>query len=187
MNERELQELALRLGAFTQALEERAARISGELERTGESMAKSAQDIESRMQRLSHDVIDTVRREGRGAVSQGLQEGMAPGIERLQQTVGSLHQASQTLHEQVKGLQASQRSIGMLAGAALIIGALLAAGGSSYLVWKNHQELKRAEFSRQILDASRSGSLSQCGERLCVRVGPEAKRFDANADYILVD
>ncbi|RMH90904.1 hypothetical protein EBB59_08985 [Lysobacter pythonis] len=186
MGTREIQQLALRLSAFTDALEQRARHMADTMERNGQSMAHSAQGIDAQIRQLSQRVVSTVRTESRGAMENGVREGIGPGVAQLEQIVRSAQNASQVLHAQTKALQATHRAVVWLSGAALLIGSMLAAGGSSYLVWKNHQELQRAEFGRDILDATRSGTLNRCGKALCARVGKTPERYGKNGEYVLV-
>ncbi|MDO4796191.1 MAG: hypothetical protein Q4A28_09695 [Brachymonas sp.] len=186
MNTNNLQELALRLSAFTDALEQRATRMHESMERSGQAMAQSAQGIDGQVRSLSQNVIAAVRDESRHAVEAGAREGVAPVIEQLQQSIRSIQTSSETLRVQSQTLHSKQRSMVWLSGLALLVGSLLAAGGSAYFVWKNQQELKRGEFGRDILDATRTGAINRCGEALCVRVGSTPQYYDKNREYVLL-
>jgi hypothetical protein len=69
---------------------------------------------------------------------------------------------------------------------ALLTGSVLAAGGSSYIAWKNMDEIKRAEFGTAIIRATQSGALTHCDDVLCVKAGKNAPRYGKNGEYILV-
>lgn len=186
MDTRDLQELALRLSAFTDALEQRAKRVTESMEHGSHSMTRSAQEIHGQIQQLSYNAVTAIRAESKSAIKESANEGMAPALEQLQKTVHAAHSANQALHLQTKALQNSQHRLIWLATAALVVGSLLAAGGSSYLVWKNQQELKRGEFGRDILDATRSGAINRCGDRLCARVSKKPEYYGKNQEYILI-
>ena len=54
------------------------------------------------------------------------------------------------------------------------------------MMWRSQQEMKRAEFAQAILQATRSGAITMCGDEVCVRVGNKPKR--ANADgYVIAE
>lgn len=186
MEVRALQEMALRLSAFADALEKQMAQTASDAQHNTQAMARSAQVMTMQVDRLSHDAISAVRREGRAAVEAGLGEGIRPGVEQLNKTSRTLIEAANALHAQSQMLKRAHRSVTWMTGAALLTGALLAAGGSSYLVWKNHQELKRGEFARDILDATKSGALNRCGNQLCARVGSTPERYKDNGEYVLL-
>lgn len=186
MEKQDLQELALRLSAFVEMLEKQATSVADDMAQSGQTMTRSARDIAGQVQQLSQSVVSTVRIESRGAVEAGTREGIAPALEQLQQTIRTLQGSSQSLHAQTKAMQGAQRNMMWLASLALLLGSALAAGGSSYLVWKNQQELKRGEFGRDILDASRSGALNRCGDALCARVGSNPQYYGKNGEYVLL-
>ncbi len=186
MDTEKLQELALRLGAFADALEQRATHMAEAMENSGQEVARSAQSIDAQVQSLSRNVIDTVRSESRRAIESSAQAGISPALDQLQQCIRSIQSSSQNLQTQSQKLQSRQRSMVWLSGAALLLGSLLAAGGSGYFVWKNQQELKRGEFGRDILEATRSGSISRCGDALCAWVGNTPRYYDKNKEYIII-
>lgn len=186
MDRQELQQLAIRLGAFADLLEKQAAAVAGSMQQSGDAMARTAQGIAGQVQQLSQSVVSTVRTESRGAVAAGAQEGMAPALEQLQQTIRALQGSSQSLHAQAEALRGTRRSLVWLSSLALLVGSLLAAGGSGYLVWKQQRELRRAEFGLDILEASRSGALNRCGDALCARTGKNPEHYSRNSEYVLV-
>lgn len=186
MDAKNLQELALRLGAFADALEQRAAHMADAMENSGQTVARSAQSIDAQVQNLSQQVIHAVRTESRSAIESGAQAGIGPALEQLQQCISSIQNSSQSLQTQSQELQGRQRSMVWLSGMALLLGSLLAAGGSGYFVWKNQQELKRGEFGRDILEATRSGAINRCDGTLCARVGNAPRYYDKNKEYVLL-
>jgi type IV secretion system protein VirB8 len=108
---------------------------------------------------------------------------------QLQQVAADAKSSAETMQEQQKIVARAQSMLVWKGLIALTIGSLLAAGGSSYLVWKNAQELRQAEFDVDILHATRSGSLTRCGEHnsLCVRVGKSPKRTGAQGEYLMLE
>ena len=186
MDAKNLQELALRLGAFVDALEQRAAHMADAMENSGQTVARSAQSIDAQVQNLSQQVIHAVRTESRSAIESGAQAGIGPALEQLQQCIRSIQNSSQSLQTQSQELQGRQRSMVWLSGGAPLLGSLLAAGGSGYFVWKNQQELKRGEFGRDILEATRSGAINRCDGTLCARVGNAPRYYDKNKEYVLL-
>lgn len=161
--------------------------VSETMQRSGQAMEQSAQGIEEQVQRLSQHVIDAVRTESHHALEAGARDGVAPVIEQLQQSIRSIQNSSQDLSAQSRALQGVRRSMVWMSGIALLLGSLLAVGSSSYFVWKNRQELKRGEFGRDILEATRSGAINRCGEALCVRIGNAPRHYDKNKNYVLLE
>lgn len=186
MDKQSLQEFALRLGAFVEMLEKQAASAANDMNQSGQALTRTAQGITGQIQQLSESVVSTVKTESRDAIEAGAKEGIAPALEKLQRSIRTLQDSSQTLHAQTRAMQGTQRTLIWISSLALLLGSLLAAGGSSYLVWKNQKELKRAEFARDLFDAARSGAINHCAGQLCVRTGSTPTYYEKNREYVLV-
>ena len=104
----------------------------------------------------------------------------------LQKAADLASRGAQALQVQQEGLQRSQRGLLWRASLALLVGAVLTAGVSGFLLWKSAQAVQSAEFSESILRATQSGTITLCEERLCVRVPKNASRFSGNSEYVLL-
>jgi hypothetical protein len=67
---------------------------------------------------------------------------------------------------------------------ALIVGSLLAVGGSGYFAWKGMRQIEQAQFGADILRATQNGRLTRCGKDLCVKLGKHPRHYDGN--YVLL-
>jgi len=156
----DLQELAVRLAAFTDLLEQRADRVADITEANAHAVESAALALVEQGRDLSHSAVAAIREETRAA--------------------------ARALHAEAGALRASQWRFATIASLALVAAAVIAAGGSAWMVWRSQQELRRAEFAQAILQATRSGAISLCGDQVCVRVGNKPKR--ANADgYVIAE
>jgi hypothetical protein len=107
---------------------------------------------------------------------------------QLQQTAASAKVSADLMGHEHQRLARGQNALVWKGFTALIVGSLLAAGGSSFLVWKNMRALERAEFGSGILHATQTGNLTRCGkDALCVKVGKDPKRAGANGEYLIVE
>lgn len=68
------------------------------------------------------------------------------------------------------------------ATAALLLGAVLAVGSSAFIAWRSLQQFKRADFAEDVLEATRSGAITRCGEALCARVGDAPRKYGRAAN-----
>lgn len=160
MDSNDLQEFALRLAAFTDLLEQRADRVADITEANAHAVEAAAHTLVEQGRDLSSSAAVAIRNETRNAM--------------------------QALHAEAGALRSSQRRFVSIASLALVVAAAIAAGGSAWMMWRSQQEMKRAEFAQAILQATRSGAITMCGEQVCVRVGNKPKR--ANADgYVIAE
>ncbi|MBS0199593.1 MAG: hypothetical protein JSR70_04000 [Proteobacteria bacterium] len=160
MDSNDLQELALRMAAFTDLLEQRADRVADITETNAHAVESAAVTLVEQGRSLSTSVASAIRDETRNAM--------------------------QALHAETKALRSAQLRFTTIASLALLIAAAVAAGGSAWMMWRSHQELQRAEFAQGVLEATRSGAITMCGDQVCVRVGNKPKR--ANADgYVIAE
>lgn len=179
-----LQQLALRLSAFADVLNQHAAHLTHESGQSAKILQETVDLFSTQTQRLSQELVQAVGGQAREVIERGTADGMRRGGEQLNQATQNVQQAANALGQELQRLKSAQRSLVWKGGAALLVGSLLSAGGSSYLSWKNHRELKTAEFPTNVLDATRSGALTQCGGGLCARIGERSKRFGAKGEYI---
>lgn len=148
------------------------------------------EDHQHAAQQLRQNVgqlLRTIETQAQGVIARAAEQAVRQCSAQLQDSAQKADWAAQALADQRKLLTKAQQSTVYLNLAALLVGTVLAAGGSSYLVWKNMRELKRAEFGADILRATQSGSLTRCGEALCVKVGQHAKPYGKSREYFLLE
>lgn len=167
----ELQQLALRMGAFADVLGEHASRLVEETGQSTQALRDATQGMGLQAHRLSQEVVQAISRESRGAIERGVTEGMLEGSDQLRSASALARQTADAMQHELARLRAAHRSLLWKAGTALTVGALLAAGGSVYLAWQSNKTLRLAEFPRDLLQATRSGAITRCGDTLCARVG----------------
>lgn len=160
MERNDLQDLALRLAAFTDLLEQRADRVADITEANAHAVESAAMALTAQGKDLAASVTTAIRNETRNAM--------------------------QALHAEAASLRSSQRRFASIASLALVVAAVIAAGGSAWMMWQSRQELKRAEFAQAILRATRSGAITLCGEQVCVRVGNKPKRAGVEG-YVIAE
>lgn len=156
----DLQDLALRLAAFTDLLEQRADRVADITEANAHAVESAAITLTDQGRNLPTSAVAAIRDETRSAM--------------------------QALHADIAASRSAQHRFATIASLALVVAAAVAAGGSAWMVWRSQQELKRAEFARAILEATRSGAITMCGEQVCVRVGDKPKRAGADG-YVVAE
>ena len=160
MDSNDLQELALRLAAFTDLLEQRADRVADITEANAHAVESAAITLTEQGGGLSTSAVSAIRDETRTAM--------------------------QALHADIAASRSAQRRFATVASSALVVAAVIAVGGSAWMIWQSRQEVRRAEFAQAILQATRSGAITMCGDEVCVRVGNKPKRASADG-YVIAE
>ena len=160
MDSNDLQELALRLAAFTDLLEQRADRVADITEANAHAVESAAITLTEQGRGLSTSAVSAIRDETRTAM--------------------------QALHADIAASRSAQRRFATVASSALVVAAVIAVGGSAWMIWQSRQEVRRAEFAQAILQATRSGAITMCGDEVCVRVGNKPKRASADG-YVIAE
>ncbi|HYP85217.1 hypothetical protein [Variovorax sp.] len=186
MEEERSRRLMLRLMALADKLEQRDMQVIAQLSQQACELKRSAQAVASGGEQFARTALDAMRGEAGNVVQRAMRQAVEQCTHSLTESAAHV---SRTAHEVGASTEQLRRQRGLwlwAAPLALIVGALLAAGGSGYLVWKNAAELRRASFGLDILQATRSGALTRCGDALCARVGAKPARYGRNGEYVLL-
>ena len=179
-------DLTLRLLALADRMEQRDERFVGQLRQHVSELQNAAQAVSSGGQKFARDALEVLRSQARDAVTGSIAEAAQASKAQLDASASSASWSAREVTEAAMELRRQRGFWLWAAPMALIVGALLAAGGSSLLVWKNAKALKRTEFGRDILRATQSGALNRCGETLCAKVGTKPRRFGKDGEYVLL-
>lgn len=186
MQDDELKRVLLRLVALADRMEQRDTQVIQHLAQRASELQRAAHGVSDGGQQFARNALDVLRSQGRDAVQAGVDEAVEQCHRKLTETAACASRTSDEVRASATALR-RQRNVWLWAAPlALIVGAALAAGGSSYLVWKNMAELKRADFGRDILHATQSGTLTRCGDALCARIGEKPKRYGRKGEYVLL-
>lgn len=186
MNSEELKTLALRLAALTDMLEERCGQAVGAVSESSDQLQRTAKGLGLEGQRLASEAVSTIGAQANDVIRRGLQQAVDQCSMQLQQVVQQAAQTTATLHEQGATLRQIQRGLVWKAALALMVGSVLATGGSGYLMWRSLEAVRQADFSTALVHATRSGVLTECDGVLCVKAHKSAARYAKNGDYILL-
>jgi gas vesicle protein len=182
MNDGQIQALIVRVAALTDALDERSAQAVQEVTRSSERLRQTAKGLDTQGQQLAQEVVSTVGAEAHSVIKEGLQHAVKQCSADLQQAGRQATETARHLYEQSVALQRAQRGILWKGSIGLLAGTVLAVGALGYLAWTSWRTLEQAEFSDQILQATRAGTLTNCDGVLCLKVGKNAQRYGKNTD-----
>lgn len=179
----QLQELALRLSAFTDTLTRQTERLMQESQRSTQALQDTARHFAGQSGQVSQQLVQAVSQQARASIELGAKDGLLPASEALHRAGQDARQATASLHQALADLRHSQRGMVWKSGLALVLGGLLVTATSGYLIWQARQTMAQASFSHELIEATRSGALTRCGDTLCARVGAKPHRAGANGEY----
>jgi ketosteroid isomerase-like protein len=167
----DLRELAVRLAALSQQVEQQShAGV--------QRLAQTAQALDASMRQARDEVTATIRTEARTATAQGITEAADAFSRTMKDAMHAARHTAEELRIESGRLRQGRRFWVATALTALAVGSLLTAGGSSYVVWKNRQSIERIEYQLELQRLAASGVLVRCGDDLCVRIGSQPQRLD---------
>jgi len=181
-----LKQSLLQLATIANQLDARSTRAVQQLEASTDSLDHGMQRLESGATRLASEALQVIGEQARQAFAQGTAQAMGELDAQLQAGIQAARRAVLDMDEQRRRLARAQGGLVWKALVALAIGSLLAAGGSAYVAWKSMHEIRRAEFGQDILQATRNGVLTRCGDALCAKVGKQAVRYGSDEEYVLL-
>ncbi len=183
------QQALLKLAHIATHLENRCREAVQRIDDSAHAMLHGAQRLGDGVEHFNLQAMAAIRQGAKTAVTDGAQAALVEVNRELETYASQARSAAGALGEQSRALNLAQRTLVWKGLLALAAGSLLIAGGSAYVARKSMQEIRRAEFSQAILQATQSGALTTCGKEqaLCVKVGRKLRRADRNGDYVLVE
>lgn len=180
----DLKRLAADLAVFAQHLQDQSERAVQHVDRSAEELHRAAQGMGADAQQLAQQIVNAVQAQAQEAVGRGAELAFGAIGTQLRDSAEVATRAAQALDEQRKKIERAQQNLIYKSAVALLIGSLLAVGGSWYFARKSLRLIERAEFGAEILDATKAGTLTRCDGKLCARAG---KRFGAKGEYVLIE
>jgi hypothetical protein len=182
-----LQDLALKLSAVADMLDQRSQLAMQSAAQGGQQLQDLAQGFNQQGQQMADSVMAAISANAKQSIEQGTAESLQQLRQQLRQASESAVQSAKLISDQAQALQSAQKKILWKASLALLVGSLLAAGGTAFIAWRSLQQFKRADFAEDVLEATRSGAITRCGDALCARVGEKPSKFGIRGEYVLLD
>jgi hypothetical protein len=183
----DLKETALRIAALVDVLERRSADAVGVMDEGRASIARAAADLGQRGPQLVAEVGRHAQTETRAALEAAIGPVVATLRAQLDAASAKAQHSAEALHKERVAMVSAQRKAFWIGSGALVLGALLAVGGSAAWVAMKRAELAKLEFAQQIHDATARGALVPCGESLCARIGEAPRRAGERREFLVVE
>lgn len=176
------QELLKQLAAVAEMINMRNEQASGRMSSAAVALGRNAQELSASGDRLSREVLRTLGAQSAQTISQAAAHALAALDQQLQQAARN----AQLLDRELAAQRSRIRMTIIGALSALSVGAILAVGGSIYVVRDRMRALDNVSFGEDIHRATQVGAINRCDGKLCVRVGQKPKPFKQNPDYVLI-
>lgn len=188
-NIQDVQQLLVKLAHIANQIEARSADSLRRIDASTSALNQGVQRLGGGAERFAQQATQAIGERAQTVIAQGASQALEQFNTQLKQCAGQVKWAADAMGEQSRVLTRAQNTLVWKGLIALTIGSLLAAGGSAFVAWKSMREIKQAEFSASILRATRSGTLTVCGQdsALCVRVGRKPRHAGAQNEYLLVE
>jgi len=148
------------------------------------ALQQAAQRLETGGTRLGQDALQVIGAQGRRVLTESTRETLGELNQQVERTTEKLTWAEKVAGEQSLQLSRVQTTLVWKSLLVLGLGSLLLAGSSVYVAWDRMRVVKQADFGQDILQATRTGAISRCGDALCVRVGKNPERY--SSEYVLL-
>ncbi|MGO1069084.1 hypothetical protein [Lysobacter sp. CA199] len=180
----DLKRLAADLAVFAQHLQEQSERAVQHVDRSADELHRAALGMGAGAQELATQLVDAVRGQAQEAIGRGAMQAFGPIGAQLRESAEVATRAAKALEDQRKALERAQQILIYKGTLALLVASAIAVGGSWFFISKSMDEIRRAKFGRDLIEATRSGALTRCDGQLCVRAG---ERFGSKGDYVLIE
>ncbi len=175
-----------KLMAIADRLEARNVETVRTIDSATAALGQGVTRLSSGGEQFAERALHVIGNSTQQTIAQGASQAVGQLSQQLRQSTESAHSAARVMEAQSRELNIARRSLVWNGLIALIVGSLLAAGGSAWIAYNSKQEVDRANFGKDILQATQRGAITRCGDVLCAKVGKNSKRYGKNADYVLL-
>jgi hypothetical protein len=181
----DVKQLLVKLAVIAEQLDTRSRGALQRIDASALALDRSAQRWTEGADGFARTVLDTVCAQARDGIAGAARKALDPLDAQLRESARTARWAADALAEQRKLLTRAQRSLVHKGLLALMVGALLAAGGS---LWVASRSMHRAALGDDLVRAVRAGSIVRCPGRasLCVRIGNHPRRAGSRGEYLVV-
>jgi hypothetical protein len=181
-----LGQLLIKLTFIAQQLDKRSEQAVQRVEASSATLDQSAQRLNGGSEQFAREALRIIAVEAEQVITGSVGQASKQLSSSLIDGARTAQQAAHSLQSQRALLSRAQTAIVWKGLGALIIGCLLAVGGSGYFAWKSMQQIEQANFGQDVLRATQNGTLNRCGGVLCAKVGKRPQRYGDSGDYVLL-
>jgi hypothetical protein len=176
----------VKLMAIADRLDARNLKTAQQLEAAVTALDHGAARLDQGADAFAQRALQLFGTDAQQSMVQGTQQEASQVRYQLEHTASHAQAAAQAMEREARLLTGARRSLVFNGLLALLVGSLLAAGGAAWIAHKSMQEVAQAHFAKDILEATRTGTVTRCGDLLCARVGKKPRRDGAQGEYVLL-
>lgn len=176
----------VKLMAIADRLDARNLKTAQQLETAVAAMDQGAARLGQGADAFAQRALQLIGTGAQQSIVQGTEQAAAQVRHQLKHTADNAQAAAQAMEREARLLNGARRGLVWNGLLALLVGSVLAAGGAAWIAHKSMQEVAQANFAKDILEATHSGAITRCGERLCARVGKAPQRYGAKGEYVFL-
>ncbi len=183
-----VKQLLLKLAVIADRLDARSEQAVQEVEAGTKTLSQSAHRLESGAGDFARQVLQAIGEQSQHAITHGAGSAIATFEGRLQHAADNANRAADAMTDQRALLARSQRTLVAAAVTALLVGSVLAVGGTWRWVDSSRDEVARHHVEARLLSAINASDIVLCEDgRLCVNVDAQGKRQGDRRQYQLVE
>lgn len=181
-----LKQLVLQLATVARQLDRRSELAVARVDASTTALDQELHTLGDGAERFRREAVRVVGEEVHEVIGREAGNMLAAFNRQLEAGAQVARAAANALEEQRHHLAAIRRTLAWRAGAALLVGSLLAVGVAGYTSWNAIRQVRSAQFAEEIVHATRSGILTRCDSALCVKVAEPLRRYAKNPAYVLI-
>ncbi|CAM5613834.1 hypothetical protein [Rhodanobacter lindaniclasticus] len=176
----------VKLLAIADRLDTRNVQTVQELAAATAALDRGVERLDAGGERFAESALQLIGSRAQQSIASGAAEAVATFQQQMQRCADTAQAAAHAMDEHRRGLAGARPNLVWSGLVALLIGSLLAAGGVAWVAHRSMQDLARAHFGQDILQATRRGVITRCGDSLCAKVGGKPRRYGKDGAYLLL-
>lgn len=179
-----LKQQGIKLSAVADRMDARSEQAIRRVEHSAAVLDQSTQRLHAGVERFTHDALQALKARAGEVLGQGIDHAVKTCNAQLQDTATRAERTAQALDAQCRALERERRTWVWLGSTALVIGSVLAVGGTWYWVQESRREVARNRIEATLLRAYNQADVTLCDDgRLCANVDDKGERHGAKRQY----
>ena len=176
----------IKLMAIADRLDARSLKAAQQLDMAVAALDHGAGRLEHGAAAFAQRALHLIGSGAQQSIVEGTRQASTQVRHQLELTAGTAQVAAQAMEREARLLTGARRSLVWNGLLALLVGSVLAAGSAAWIARHSMQQVAQAHFAKDIMEATRSGTVTRCGDRLCVRVGKKPQRYGTQGEYLML-
>lgn len=179
-----VKQLLLKLAVIADRLDARSEQAVQGVEAGATTLTQSAHRLESGAGQFARQALQAIGEQAHQAIAHNADHAITAFEGRLQHAADNANRTADALANQHARLAKSQKSLVAASVTALLVGSLLAVGGTWLWVKHSRDQVARQQVEARLLSAINASDIVLCADgRLCVNIDDQGKRQGDRRQY----